>query len=107
MDFCNKNWGGQFGSAVEDGTHLELFKFRSLSGFLICRSGGPIAWKSIRQNQTALISCKAEIMATNECATELQSLKHRANDIGIPEAYYCTKIYNYNKSAVEWAASVT
>ena len=43
--FCNANWGGQFGSAVEDGTPLELLKLRSLSGFLICRSGGPIAWK--------------------------------------------------------------
>ena len=62
-------WGGQFGSAVEDGTLLELFKFRSHSGFLICRSGGPIAWKSIRQNHTALSSCEADIMATNECAT--------------------------------------
>ena len=46
-------------------------------------------------------------MATNECATELQSLKHRANNIGIPEAYSRTKIYNDNKAAVQWAASVT
>ena len=46
-------------------------------------------------------------MDTNECATELQSLKHRANDIGIPEAYSCTKIYNNNNSAVQWEASVT
>ena len=63
--FCNSNWGGQFGSAVKDGTPLELFRFRALSGFLICLSGGPISWKSIRQNQTALSSCEAEIMATN------------------------------------------
>ena len=46
-------------------------------------------------------------MANNECATEIQSLKHRANDIGIPEAYSCTNIYNDNKAAVQWAASVT
>ena len=43
--YCDTNWGGQFGSAVEDSTPLELFKLRSLSGFLICRSGGPIAWE--------------------------------------------------------------
>ena len=55
--YCDANLGGQFGSAVEYCTPLELFKFRSLSGFIICRSGGPIAWKSIRQNQTALSSC--------------------------------------------------
>ena len=46
-------------------------------------------------------------MATNECVTELQSLKHRANDIGIPEAYSPTMIYNDNKAAVQWAALVT
>ena len=46
-------------------------------------------------------------MATNECTTELQSLKHRPNNIGIPEAYARTKIYNDNKSAVQWASSVT
>ena len=57
--YCDSNWGGQFGIAVEDGTPLELFKFRSLSGFLIYRSGGPISWKSIRQNQAALSSCEA------------------------------------------------
>ena len=46
-------------------------------------------------------------MATNECATELQSLKHHAKKIGIPEAHSRTKIYNYNKAVVQWAASVT
>ena len=105
--YCDANWGSQFISAVEDGNPLELFKLRSLSGFLICLSGVPIDWKSIRQNQTALGSCEAEIMATNKCAIELQSIKHRANYIGIPEAYSHIKIYNYNKAAVQWTASVT
>ena len=41
--YCDRNWGCRFGSAVKDGTPLELFNFCSLSGFLICRSGGPIA----------------------------------------------------------------
>ena len=44
--FSDACWGGQFGNSVPDGTPMELFKFRSLSGFLICRSGGPISWKS-------------------------------------------------------------
>ena len=63
--FCDAFWGGQCGSAVDEGTPQELFKFRSISGFLICRSSSPISCKSIRQNQTALNSCKSEIMATN------------------------------------------
>ena len=105
--YCDANWGGKFVSAFEDGTQLELFKFRSLSGFLICLCSGPISWKSILQNKTALISCEAEIVATNKCTTELQSIKHRPHDIGIPEVYSCTIIYNDNKAAVKWVASVT
>ena len=46
-------------------------------------------------------------MVTNECATELQSLKYRANDIGIPEAYAQEKICNDKKAAAQWTASVT
>ena len=46
-------------------------------------------------------------MATNKCATELQSLKKRANNIWIPEAHYRTNIYNDNKAHVQRAASVT
>ena len=42
--FSDACWGGQFGNYVEDGTPLELFKFCSLSGYLICRSGGTITW---------------------------------------------------------------
>ena len=91
-DFCDANWDGQFGSAVEEGIPPEMFKFRSISCYLICCSGGPIAWKSIRQTQTTLSSCEAKIMATNECATELHSMKNRTNEIGIPEAYARTKI---------------
>ena len=100
-------WGGQFGNYVEDGCPLELFKFRSLSGLLICRSGGPIAWKSIRQNKTALSSCQAEIMATNECVKELESIKHRAVDLGMIGGSKCTQVYNDNQACVQWSASVT
>ena len=46
-------------------------------------------------------------MATNECATEIQSIKHHLHNIGILEAYSCTKIYNDNKADVQWEASVT
>ena len=46
-------------------------------------------------------------MATNKCTTELQELKHCANDIGIPETYSRAKICKDNKAAVQWAASLT
>ena len=46
-------------------------------------------------------------METNKHATELQSIQHRAYDIGIPEAYSRKKIYYDNHAAVQWASSVT
>jgi hypothetical protein len=100
-------WGGQIGNAVPDGTPLELFKLRSMSGFLICRTGGPIAWRANRQDQTALSSCVAEIIATNECTTELDSIIHRARDLDMPDASQRITIYNDNKAAVDWAAACT
>ena len=105
--FSDACWGGQIGNSVPDGTKLELFKLRSMSGFLICRTGGPLAWKSIRQKQTALSSCEVEIIATNECTTELQSLRHRAQDLNMQDAFERTTVYNDNKAAVDWANSCT
>ena len=49
--FSDACWGGQIGNAVPDNTPIELFKLRSMSGFVICRTGGPISWKSIRQTK--------------------------------------------------------
>ena len=105
--FSDACWGGQFGNAVANGTPLELFKYRSLSGFVICRCGGPIAWKAVRQDQTALSSCEAEIVATNECIGELVDLRHRAADLGMSDAEGTTTVYNDNQGAVDWAASIT
>eukprot|EP00956_Cyclotella_meneghiniana_P030923 scaffold79637_cov24-Cyclotella_meneghiniana.AAC.1 len=105
--FSDACWGGQFGNAVPEGTPLELFKFRSISGFVICRSGGPISWKSIRQNRTSLSSCEAEIVATNECMTELEHIRHRAIDLHMPDANDKITVYNDNDACVQWSASVT
>jgi hypothetical protein len=105
--FSDACWGGQFGNAVEDGTPLEMFKFRSLSGFVICRAGGPIAWKSIRQEQTSRSSCEAEIIATDACVVELLHVKNCAIDLGIADARNTITVYNDNKAAVNWAAACT
>ncbi|KAL7516710.1 hypothetical protein ACHAWF_000075, partial [Thalassiosira exigua] len=105
--FSDACWGGQFGNAVEDGTPLELFKFCSLSGYLICRCRGPIAWKSIRQDQTALSSCEAEVVATNECVVELLSIKHIMVDLGLPDTTDTSPVYNDNEACVNWSKNVT
>ena len=100
-------WGSQVGNSVPVGTPLDLFKFRSLSGFLICLSGGPVAWKSIRQEQTAQSSCEAEILATNECIKELAAMKHCAEDLRISDAHNRTDVFNDNQACVDWAATMT
>ena len=105
--YCDACWGGQFGNSVENGTALELFKYRSLSGFLVCRCGGPIAWKSVRQEQTSLSSCEAEIIATNECTMALEGLKHQATDMGLVDAKDTTDIFNDNQGCVDWSAAFT
>ncbi|KAL7516128.1 hypothetical protein ACHAWF_000027, partial [Thalassiosira exigua] len=107
MAYSDACWGGQFGNAIPDGTPVKLFKFRSLFGFLICRCGGPIAWRSVRQDQTALSSCEAEIVATNECIVSLLSIRHRMADLGLPDVADTTSVFNDNRGVVDWSKNVT
>jgi len=72
--FCDANWGSQIGNAIKDGEEVELFKYRSVSGYLVMRCGGPIAWKAIHQDRTSRSTCKAEVRATNEAVKEILSL---------------------------------
>jgi hypothetical protein len=44
--YSNACWGLQIGSAVADGTLLPLFKFRSMSGGIVFKNGGPLGWLS-------------------------------------------------------------
>jgi hypothetical protein len=54
-------WGSQIGNAVAKGTLLPLFKFRSMSGGIVFKNGGPLGWLSERQDRTSLSSCEVEI----------------------------------------------
>ncbi len=58
-------WGLQISSAVTNGTLLLLFKFKSMSGGIVFKNGGPLGWLSERQECTSLSSCEAEIRATS------------------------------------------
>jgi len=94
-------WGSQIGSAVCDGTLLPSFKFRSMSGGMIFRQGGPIAWIAVRQERTSLSSCKAEIRATNEISKMLMALRHltgsiRDNGHNIPDTLEPSLVYRHS-----------
>jgi hypothetical protein len=105
-------WGSQLGNAVREGIQLPFFKFRSMSGAIIMQSGGPLAWKSDRQERTSLRSCEAEIRATNmgACLTvntrnmisSLSNLGYPINDTTLP-----TPLYNNSDACVKWCHNMT
>lgn len=106
--YSDASWGGQYGEKVCDSTPLPLFKFCSMSGFIVFRCGGPVSWGAVCQNQTALSSCEAEIRATNEGAKRTKEFRNLVD--GMIEIGYAmldldapTKVYNGNEGCVAWA----
>ena len=51
--------------------------------------------------------CKAEVVATYECALEVENIRHRANDLNCPDASEPTTIYNNNTACVAWSSALT
>jgi hypothetical protein len=107
MAYSDACWGSQIGSSLPPGTELDLFKFRSMSGYIVLRSGGPIAWSAVRQERTSQSSCEAEVRATDECIKEVLSVRHRCTDMGLPDTATTTDVYNDNQGCVQWAKSTT
>ena len=104
------NWGPQDQSKPlpNETRTLDLFKSRSLSGFLVWL-GGPIHWSSKRQTITARSSAEAEIYATDECVKFLQYISfllegmHLKNEF-MPEP---NNVYNDNSASIHWAHNMT
>lgn len=105
--FSDANLGSQIGNSVPDGVEVEMFKYRSMSGFLIMRCGGPIAWKAVRQERCSRSSCEAEIRAVDEATKEILSLRYRCDDMGLPDASSPTLLFNDNRGTVDWAKGTT
>ncbi len=102
----------KIGSAVRDGTLLPLFKCRSMSGGIIFRQGGLIAWIAVRQERASLSSCEAKICATNEVSKLLMGICNlaksaRNSDFTIPETTATSPLYNDNESCVRWSHNMT
>ena len=110
--YSNVCWGSQIGNAIREEVQLPLFKFRSMSGAIIFRSGGPIIWKTDRQDRTSLSSCDAEIRAMAMCSRltintrnliiHLKSLGYPINDTDV-----ATPLYNDNEACVKWCHNLT
>jgi len=105
-------WGSQIGSAVRDGTLLPLFKIRSMSGGIIFRQGGPIAWIAVHQERTSRSSCEAEIRATNEISKLLMGIRHLVDAVregghNIADTMVASPLYNDNEACVKWSHNMT
>ena len=105
------NWGPQDQSRPSPKRtypDLELFKTRSLSGFLIW-GNGPIHWVSKRQTLTARSSAEAESVATDECTKFLLYLHNICDDLHIKSILFprTTVIYNNNAACVKWSRNMT
>jgi hypothetical protein len=105
-------WGSPIGSAIQDGMLLPLFKCRSMSGGIIFCQGGPIAWIAVRQEQTSLSLCEAEIRATHEVSKLLMGICHLAESIrtsghNIADTNAASPLYNDNESCIKWSHNMT
>ena len=76
-----------------------MFKFHSLNGYLICHSGGTIAWES--NCQTVLSSCEADIVTTNELAAAFIGIYQHAADLGMAKVADMTTIFNDKQAWVD------
>jgi hypothetical protein len=58
---------------------------KSVSGYLIECSGGPIAWSSKQQVIVALSSCEAEYLSCTHCARQIIWLRSLFHELGFPQ----------------------
>ena len=105
--YSDANFGSTLGNSVPDGTQVEMFKYRSMSGFIIMRCGGPIAWKAVRQDCCSQSTCEAEVRAIDEATKEILYLRYRCDDMHLPDSSIPTPLYNDNRGAVDWSKNTT
>ena len=112
LALTDANWGPQDQSkpSPSKNDQLDLFKSRSLSGYLLWL-GGPLHWSAKRQAITARSSAEAEIYATDECVKNLLCIQHLINDTDTKPVFQPTsdpiKIFNENNACVCWSKSTT
>ncbi|KAL7529275.1 hypothetical protein ACHAWF_008497 [Thalassiosira exigua] len=110
--YSNACWGSQLGNSVLMEMWMPLFKFCSMSGGIIFRSGGPITWFSERQERSSHSSCEAEIRATDHAARDAVSVRHliaglRALGYPIADNESATTLYNDNSACIQWSHNMT
>ena len=106
------NWGPQDQSTTKVNQNslkeLDLFKTRSISGFVIWL-GGPLHWTSKRQTITARSTAESEIYATDETVKCMLQLSFLAEGLQVTNHIMPspTPIFNDNAACVVWSNSFT
>ena len=106
---CDANWGPQDASKpTKNPPELELFKTRSLSGYLLWLNG-PVHWQSKWQTITARSTAEAEIYATDECVKALLHVDQLVSGLNLKSQLMPPPniIYNDNAACVQWSHNTT
>ena len=105
------NWGSQDQSVPnpqEPPTEIDLYKTRSISGYLI-NLMGPLHWSANRQHITARSTAEADIYATDECVKSILQLSHIIKDLDLHHELLdkSLPIFNDNNACVQWNKNTT
>jgi len=72
---------------------------RSHTGYILMMNGGPISWKSRRQNNVSLSTSEAEFVAASQAAQEAVYLRKTLHDFGYLQST-ATDIYEDNLACI-------
>jgi hypothetical protein len=83
----------------------DVDKRRSSTGYVVFVAGGPISWRHVLQQSTALSTAEAETMALCEAVQEAEWLRNVLTDMGI-KIKATTQIWEDNQAAIALAKDV-
>lgn len=108
--FTDANWGPQDQSVpkTDKPPQLDLFKSRSISGFLLW-TNGPLHWVSKWQSIAACSSAEAEMYTTDECIKSMMSIHQILEELNMRHNIMPapTTVYNDNAACVAWSHTLT
>ena len=111
LALTDANWGPQ-DQSLPNPKHktpaLDLFKSRSLSGFILFYCG-LIHWSSKRKSLTARSSAEAETVATDECTKHLLYMRNIVQNMNLLQLFMPSPVpvYNDNAACVQWSKNMT
>ena len=114
-EFSDANWGPQDCtdppkckqcSQYLPGREMHANECRSMLGYVLVCSGGPIAWSASKEPRVSRSVAESEIKATDEGTKAVQHFRHVMADLDFPEVTKPTQMLCDNKSAVDWAKSI-